>query len=346
MLLDQSIYQRIVEKKQKLDGLRPLPKLLVNRLREQVIVEWTYNSNAIEGTSLSLRETELIIEHGLTIRGKPLKEHFEAINHKEAILFLEDLIRRGRFQVNQLLTRQIHQLILKEIDNDNAGKYRQVEVRITGSKFMPPLPALVPVEMRRLEKWLADKGNKKRLIDYAALAHLKLVEIHPFVDGNGRTARLLMNLILMSRGYPPTVILKNDRKRYYESLDKADKGDYIPLIRFVGQAVERSLNIYLKTLLPKTKKFEKINDMAKTNKNSVIDWKRKLTPEQYRILREKRTEPAFTGKLLHNKEKGTYVCAGCGAELFSSEAKFDFWAYSSAAIFFMSLILIYLIHFY
>ncbi|OGY17868.1 MAG: hypothetical protein A2900_00450 [Candidatus Chisholmbacteria bacterium RIFCSPLOWO2_01_FULL_50_28] len=254
MILDQSIFQRIVEKKKRLDSLRPLPTSLVNRLREQVIIEWTYNSNAIEGTSLSLRETELIIEHGLTIKGKPLKEHFEAINHKGAILFLEKLVEKGGFRIDQLLIRQIHQLILKEIDNDHAGRYREVEVKITGSGFVPPSPARLPIAMRQLEKWLAKSENQQHLIDYSALAHFKLVDIHPFIDGNGRTARLLMNLILMNRGYPPTVILKTDRQKYYRALDLAHRGELKLFVDFIGRSVERSLTWYLEAVIPEKKK--------------------------------------------------------------------------------------------
>ncbi|HUV47245.1 MAG TPA: Fic family protein [Candidatus Bathyarchaeia archaeon] len=254
MILDQSIYQRIIEKKRKLESLRPLPKLLVNRLKEQIIVEWTYNSNAIEGTSLSLKETELIIEHGLTIKGKPLKEHFEAINHKDAILFLEDLIEKGKFKLNELLIRQIHQLILKEIDKDNAGKYRKVDVKITGTKFIPPNPAVVSIKMRNFENWLKNRKNQKQIIDYASLAHFKLVDIHPFIDGNGRTARLLMNLILMNKGFPPTVILKTDRQKYYQTLDFAHKGELKLFVDFIGRSVERSLTWYLDAVMPTKRK--------------------------------------------------------------------------------------------
>jgi Fic family protein len=254
MIVNKIINQRIEEKKQKLNKLRPLSKSLVNRLREQIIIEWTYNSNAIEGTSLSLRETELIIEHGLTIKGKPLKEHFEAINHKDAILFLEDLIKKGKFTLNQLLIRQIHKLILKEIDNENAGRYREVDVKITGSKFIPPSAAIVSAKMREFEKWLRAKKSKKFLIDYASLAHFKLVDIHPFIDGNGRTARLVMNLILMNKGFPPTVILKTDRQKYYQTLDLAHKGRLGPFINFIGRNIDRSLIWYLDGVIPSKKK--------------------------------------------------------------------------------------------
>lgn len=250
MILNQDIYQRIIEKKKILDGLRPLSKSLVGRLRDQIIIEWTYNSNAIEGTSLSLKETQLIIEQGLTIKGKSLKEHFEAKNHKDAILFVENLVNEKKFQISQLLIRQIHQLVMKEIDDEWAGKYREVEVKITGTKFVPPDPVAVPVKMRQLEQWLQNKENSRELIDYSALAHYKLVEIHPFIDGNGRSARLLMNLILMNQGFPPTVILKNDRQKYYQTLDLAHKGKIKPFVDFIGRNVERSLTWYLEAVVP------------------------------------------------------------------------------------------------
>jgi len=254
MILDKSVYQRIIEKKKRLDDLRPLPKSLVGRLRDQIIIEWTYNSNAIEGTSLSLKETRLIIEHGLTIKGKSLKEHFEAKNHKDAILFVEELVKEKKFIINQLLIRQIHQLVIKEIDDEWAGKYREVGVEVTGAKFIPPDPVVIPVKMRQFEKWLQDRGNKKNLMDYAALAHYMLVDIHPFIDGNGRTARLLMNLILMNKGFPPTVILKNDRMKYYETLDAVQKGESKPFVNFIGRNIERSLTWYLEAVTPSKKK--------------------------------------------------------------------------------------------
>lgn len=254
MILDTKIFKSIEEKKRKIDSLRPLSKSLVDRIREQVIIEWTYNSNAIEGTKLSLKETELVIEQGLTIKGIPLKDHFEAINHKEAILFLEETIRNGRFKLTNLLIRQIHQLILAKIDQENAGKYREVQVKITGSSYIPPLPVRIPAETRSFEKWLQAKKNSQDLVDFAALAHFKLVNIHPFIDGNGRTARLLMNLILMDKGYPPTIILKTDRAKYYEAISLAHKGNVKPFVDFIGKNIERSLVWYLEAVLPETKK--------------------------------------------------------------------------------------------
>ncbi|OGM30972.1 hypothetical protein A2630_04790 [Candidatus Woesebacteria bacterium RIFCSPHIGHO2_01_FULL_44_10] len=254
MILDQVINQRIKEKKAKLDNLRPLSSTLVARLREQIIVDWTYNSNAIEGTKLSLKETELVIEQGLTIKGVPIKDHLEAINHKEAILFLEELVETKKFKINTLLIRQIHQLVLNKIDKDNAGKYRMVQVKITGANYNLPYPAQIPVEMKRFENWLSNKKNQQDIIDYASLAHFKLVNIHPFVDGNGRTARLLMNLILINSGYPPTIILKIERAKYYETLRLANKKEFKPFVDFIGRCIERSLTWYLDAVLPENKK--------------------------------------------------------------------------------------------
>jgi Fic family protein len=254
MIIDPKLYQRIINKKNKLDSLRPLSKSLVKKLKEQVIIEWTYNSNAIEGTSLTLKETELVIEHGLTIKGKPLKEHFEAVNHKEAILFLEELIKKEKFKINSLLIRQIHQLILKNIDKENAGKFRETKVQITGSGYLPPMPSELPVKMKQFEYWLNNKKNKINYLDYTAITHFKLVDIHPFIDGNGRTARLLMNLILMVKGYPPTIILKSDRAVYYRTLEMAHKGELKPFIDFIGRNIERALVWYLDAVLPEKKK--------------------------------------------------------------------------------------------
>ena len=254
MILNPVILQRISDKKKRLDSLRPLSPSLVSRLRNQVIIEWTYNSNAIEGTRLSLKETELVIEQGLTVRGVPMRDHFEALNHKEAILYLEELVRKGNFRIDCLLIGQIHQLILKNIDQENAGKYRQVQIKITGSNHSPPLPIKIPLKMKAFEEWLRERKNRKYLIDYAAIAHFKLVDIHPFIDGNGRTSRLLMNLILMSAGYPPTIILKTDRPKYYQALTLAHKGNIKPFVDFIGQCVDRSLTWYLDAVLPENKK--------------------------------------------------------------------------------------------
>lgn len=245
------LLKRIDHVKALIASHRPLSPAILKRLREQWVLEWTYNSNAIEGNTLTLRETKMVLEDGLTIGGKSLVEHLETINHKEAIEFVEELVN-----VKTLITerelKDIHALILRKIDNDYAGRYRDMQVRITGSKHTPPAPLQVPQAMHEFAtKYLVHPQGHP--VEQAALAHFHLVAIHPFVDGNGRTARLLMNLILMQHGYPPAVILKNDRKKYYDTLEKshARQNKAAPLndfIFFVGRALERTLGLYVSAI--------------------------------------------------------------------------------------------------
>ena len=243
LMLEPRLLARITDLKTQLDGLRPLPSTALQRLREQIIVEWTYNSNAIEGSTLSLRETQLILEHGLTIGGKSLREHFEVINHRDAIDFVEHLASQHD-PITAHHIRQIHQLVLTKIDDANAGQYRQVSVRIAGASHTPPEAWEVA---RLMAEWVDGLNAENALhpIACAAIAHHRFVAIHPFIDGNGRTGRLIMNLLLMRAGYPPTVILKINRKQYYRVLAQADGGNPKPLVNFVGRAAERSLQLYV-----------------------------------------------------------------------------------------------------
>src|SRR5215207_4131213 len=252
-MLNQHLLNRIEDKKTKLDSLRPLPVAAVNRLREQFTVEWIYNSNAIEGSTMTLRETQLILETGMTIGGKSLREHFEVINHKEAIEYVESLTNQ-REPITAFHVRQIHKLVLSQVDDENAGQYRKTQVRIAGAKHIPSESWDIPQRMTDWENWLKDAEKETHPVELAALAHHRLTEIHPFIDGNGRTARLVMNLILFRHGFPPAVLLRVNRKQYYQVLMQADTGKNIPLINFVGRAVERSLTLYLEGCAPKTKR--------------------------------------------------------------------------------------------
>ncbi len=266
--LSQIIQTRLEEKLAKLNKLRPLPKSAVQKLREKFQIEMTYNSNAIEGNSLTLKETFLVINEGITVKGKPLKDHLEAKDHHAALEYLYDLIDRNKkHTVSETLIKNLHQIILQETDKEWAGRYRNANVIIGGAKHTPPDALQVPQKMHDLITWLNSEKNKLNIIELSALLHHKLVHIHPFFDGNGRTARLTMNLFLMQAGYPLVVIMKNDRKKYYDVLDKADSGKYEPLVKFVAQSIERSLDIYLKTLTPATTKQEKsisLTEIAKT----------------------------------------------------------------------------------
>ncbi len=203
--------------KAALDQHRPLDPAIVRNLREDLIVRWTYHSNAIEGNTLTLQETKVALE-GITIGGKSIREHLEAVNHKNAILLLEDLVQK-----NELLTewtiKSLHQLILKGIDDDNAGRYRSVNVRISGAEHLPPEHFRVPELMEQFIAWYQTDAMALHPVERAARVHSDFVKIHPFVDGNGRTSRLLMNLELMKAGYPPAVLPVDVRLAYYMALD-------------------------------------------------------------------------------------------------------------------------------
>jgi len=242
---------RLTEKQARLDALRPLPAGAVRRLNQLFAVEWTYNSNAIEGNTLTLRETQLILETGLTIGGKSLREHFEVINHQSAIEYVEALARHDE-PITPYHIRQIHSLVLTTIDPDNAGKYRDVTVRIAGTQREPPDAWELPRLKNEWDEWLRGAAQLLHPIEQAALAHHRLTAIHPFIDGNGRTARLIMNLLLLRQGYPPAVILTINRRQYYRVLQQADRGDEAPLANFVGRSLERSLNLYLEAMTPRT----------------------------------------------------------------------------------------------
>jgi Fic family protein len=241
--LNPKIISRLEEKEALLNKNRPLPKPALLKLREQMIVEGTYNSNAIEGNTLTLKETRLVLEQGITIAGKSMREHFEAINHRDAILFLEKIAKKRRVEEKDILT--FHGLILQNIEKEFAGCYRRGQVRILGSDVLPPNYLKVPRLMDDLIIWINENPEKLHPVELAAMAQYKLVAIHPFYDGNGRTARLLMNLLLMQKTYPFVVVPVNDRKRYYNALAKADDGDHAPFVNLMAQFAERSLDLYL-----------------------------------------------------------------------------------------------------
>ena len=242
-------------KKHELDKYRPLPASIVEKLREQFIVEWTYNSNAIEGNTLSLQETELVINRGLTIGNKSLKEHFEAINHKTGIELVERFVEK-RERLDESFIKELHKIILKNIDDSSAGVYRNTNVRILGAVHIPPNPSKIAKLMNDFLEWYYANMYSLPIPELAGYAHYKLVCIHPFIDGNGRTSRLIMNLILMQNGYPPAVILNMDRKKYYRVLKQADLDHPQEFIDFIGRAIERSLIIYLNSIKPEASENE------------------------------------------------------------------------------------------
>lgn len=201
--------------KQELDRRRPLTQGELKRLRDEFLVEYTYHSNAIEGNTLTLQETALVLE-GVTIDRKPLKDHLEAVGHRDAFLYVQELVQ-NHTPFSEQVIRHIHTLVLMDRPEDR-GIYRRIPVRIMGAFHTPPDPVLVPEQMEQL---VAAFTAKSRLhpIFRAALFHLQFEGIHPFVDGNGRTGRLILNLMLMQAGYPPINVKYGDRKRYYEAFD-------------------------------------------------------------------------------------------------------------------------------
>lgn len=246
----KDLFIQIDELKRKLDERRPLPPEAVRNLKEVYRVEWTHHSNAIEGNTLTLHETKLVLEEGLTIGGKTLREHFEVINHAEAIDYIEELVEQKAPLTEQVI-KDIHSLILKNIDEKNRGKYRTINVRIAGSQHQPCHFLKVPEHMQEMVDWYNREENKLHPVDLAARLHFKLVYIHPFVDGNGRTARLLMNMVLMQKGFPPVILKSVPEKRiaYYEALEKASVlGNLIPFIQLVAEESKESLLKYISVL--------------------------------------------------------------------------------------------------
>ena len=244
------MFQHIDEKKALLDAHRPLPTYALKSLEEKLLVEWTYNSNAIEGNTLTIQETKIVLE-GITVGGKTMREHLEVINHRDAIHFVEDIVRKED-ALSQWQIKNLHRLILKGIHDDYAGVYRDQQVFISGATHTPPAPYLIQEEMDKLMHWYETKAMTLHPIVRGAMLHAIFVGIHPFIDGNGRTSRLLLNLELMKEGYPPIVIRVENRLAYYEALDKSiAQQDFTDFIRLVSEEVERSLNLYISVIAPK-----------------------------------------------------------------------------------------------
>lgn len=190
------------------------------KIAKALELEYTYDSNKIEGNTLTLQETHLVVNEGITINGKSMREHLEAINHSEAIGFIKSLVEKNAV-ITERLILQIHQLVLRGVDSANAGVYRNVQVMITGSSWLPPAPYLVSKKMEEMMEWYQENETTLHPVVLAAEMHERLVSIHPFIDGNGRTSRLLMNLILLKHGYVIANIkgeLEN-RLAYYKALE-------------------------------------------------------------------------------------------------------------------------------
>lgn len=267
-MAESAIKYRISQKKEHIQGLsdelkdklsdcdkllmkwksnRPLNITQIRKMEEYFRVNYTYESNRIEGNTLTMQETHLVVNQGITIGGKSMREHLEAINHSEAIDYLYDLVGR-QVDLNERVLKELHNLVLKGIDRENAGRYRNVPVRIGGSEFVPAQPYLVPKLMEDVFAFYEEQKNIMHPVVLAAEMHERIVTVHPFIDGNGRTSRLVMNLILLSHGYT-IANLKGDnvsRLNYYTCLENSQvnnsKDSFIGLI---ADSVIQSLNDHL-----------------------------------------------------------------------------------------------------
>lgn len=234
--------------KVKLDANRPLPPHIVSQLHEDIRIRFTYHSNAIEGNTLTIYETKAVLEDGITIGGKSMREHLETIDHSHAIEYLETLVLQNE-PLSERVLKEMHNIIMRNIDNANAGKYRDLNVMITGASHVPPSATQVPEKMEEFFHWYEAEREFLHPVELAARVHADFVNIHPFKDGNGRTARLIMNLELMKAGFPTVIIPVESRPEYYKNLDiSATQGDYSPFTAQVADLTAKSFEPYWRLL--------------------------------------------------------------------------------------------------
>lgn len=252
---------RLLDKVKVLNAARPLPNIVLQNIKEAFLIEWTYNSNSIEGNTLTLRETQMVLQEGITIKGKSLREHFEAKNHETAIYKLYTLVKEN-YVLNAKDVLDLHGLVLRSIEDEYAGRLRNAGVRISGANFVPPNARKVSDYLDSLIEYINTNPQGLNPIELATVFHHKFVWIHPFFDGNGRTIRLAMNLLLMRHGFPPAIILTNDRAKYYSALNQANNGNYSKLMLLMSQAAERTLNIYLSAIPGSDKEYQTISNIV------------------------------------------------------------------------------------
>lgn len=245
MRLDDLI-KRVDHKKQILDQSRPLPFESVQSLIEDFRLRFTHETTAIEGNTLSLRETQAVLEEGITVHGKSLREHLEVINANESLHYLEKIVK-NKVPITERLIMQFHEILMKGILKEEAGLYRRIPVFIKGAKHIPPNWIKVPKLMADWEHWINESTYVHPVV-LAAKAHIHLARIHPFVDGNGRTCRLLVNCVLMQHGYPPALYRSENRDAYMKALDDVENGNEDTFIQVTAEATEWTLDRYLHLL--------------------------------------------------------------------------------------------------
>lgn len=244
--IKNSVLLEIENKKERLSNMRPLTQGEINRLRQEFMVEFTYDSNAIEGNTLTLQETAMVLD-GMTIDQKPLKDHLEAINHRDAFMYVHDIATKD-IALNETTIKGIHAIVLANQQEDK-GVYRRVPVRIIGAFTEPVQPYLIEPKMIELIVNNQTRENSMNFIERIALFHLEFEGIHPFIDGNGRTGRLILNLELIRNGYPAINIKFTDRKKYYAAFDAFYRdGDAGKMTELIAQYVNERLDDYLMVL--------------------------------------------------------------------------------------------------
>ena len=243
----KSLFFSIDHKLKELNKLRPLTQTETERLMEEFLIDFTYNSNAIEGNTLTLQETALILSQGVTVDGKPLKDYLEAIGHRDAFLYVLSLVQ-DKVKLSEKVIKEIHSLVLMDRKEDR-GQYRRLPVRIMGASTVPPQPYIVPKMMEELLVEYKDMLKTLHIVHMTALFHLKFEGIHPFIDGNGRTGRLLVNLELMQAGLLPINVKFSDRKKYYDCFHSyAETGQEDAMVNLIAAYVDTELAKYLEML--------------------------------------------------------------------------------------------------
>ena len=240
---EKGLFKIIEEKKERLSNLRPLSKGEIERLREEFLIDFTYNSNAIEGNTLTLKETAMALE-GMTVDRKPLKDHLEAVGHRDAFLYIESIANKD-VPFNDSIIKNIHSLVLMHRPEDK-GVYRRIPVRIIGAFTEPVQPFMIEPKITELLAINEERKNTMTDIERIALFHLEFEGIHPFIDGNGRTGRLIMNLDLIRSGYPSVNVKFTDRKRYYDAFDSFYKDNNpAPMIELIAEYLNARIDEYL-----------------------------------------------------------------------------------------------------
>lgn len=235
--LDISLSKQIQSNQDKINSIKPFEKEKLQNLRDFFKIDLTYTSNALEGNTFTLSETKILLEDGLTVGGKSLRETFEVIGHSQAYDYMFTLINNKIINIEDIL--ELHKLFYKDIDKEQAGQYRDIQVYISGSSYPVTSPDLIPQEMENLQSWIEAQRDKYDLLEFASLLHKKFIFIHPFIDGNGRVARLLMNTALIQERYLPIAIPPILRNEYISYLEQAHIDDR-NFINFIGE-------VYLQT---------------------------------------------------------------------------------------------------